>query len=245
MSSKIITVWGGGNSGKSTFSVNLSCALSTRDLLVGLVSSNLTYGDLQSFFGRNVPPEKGLFQALNEDNPNIGEIFAEYAESKNLFFLSVPTHYSGLLCDTVTLQSVERLINSASLVFDFLVIDGSAELTNPVSGVGLWLAEKIYTLHKPSIAAQMWQKGVSDFVRELQIGEKQIHILQAPNGDFDDETYRSMTGLSFPHELPYVKRAGELENAGRPIYFFRDRTCRRYAKVLERIATGICGGEKP
>lgn len=245
MSGKIIAVWGDSNSGKTTFAVNLACALSKRDILVGLVSSNLTYGDLQVFFGQNVPPEKGLFHALSEDNPNTGEKFAEYAESKNLFFLSVPTHYSGLLCDTVTLQSVERMINSASLAFDILIVDGAAEVTNPVSGVGLWQAEGIYTLHKPSIAAQMWQIGVSDFVRELHIGEKQIHILQAPNGDFDDKTYRSMTGLAFAYELPFVKRAGELENAGTPLYFLRDRTCSRYGKVLERVANGICGGEKP
>lgn len=243
MSGKIIAVWGGSNSGKTTFAVNLACALSTRDRLVGLISSNLTHGDLQVFFGQSVPPQKGLFHALNEDNPNIGEKFTEYAESKNLFFLSVPTHYTGLLCDTVTLREVERMMNAAALVFDILIVDGAAEVTNPVSGVGLWLAERIYTLHKPSIAAKMWHEGVADFVRELHIAEKQIHILQLPNGEFDDKTYRSMMGLPFAYDLPYVKRAGELENAGTPIYFFRDRTCRRYGKVLEQIAKGICGGE--
>lgn len=245
MSSKIIAVWGGNNSGKTTFAVNLACALSVRDQLVGLISSNLTYGELQIFFGQSVPPEKGLFKALSEDNPNIGEKFTEYTESKNLFFLSVPTRYTGLLCDAVTLEEVERMINAASLVFDILIVDGAAEVTNPVSGVGLWLAEKIYTLHKPSIAAQMWHRGVADFVRELHIAEKQIHVLQSPNGDFDDKTYRGMTGLSFSCELPHIKRAGELENAGIPLYFYRDRPCRRYGKILEEIANRICGGEKP
>lgn len=245
MGSKIYTVWGGNNSGKTTFAVNLACALSKREVLVGLISSNLTYGDLQVFFGQSVSPEKGLFQALNEDNPNIGEKFTEYEESKNLFFLSVPTRYTGLLSDTVTLQEVERMMNAASLVFDILIVDGTAELTNPVSGVGLWQAERIYTLHKPSIAAHMWHQGVSDFVRELHIAEKQTHILLAPNGDFDDKAYQSMAELSFAYELPYVKQAGELENAGTPLYFFRDRAGRRYRKVLEEIATGICGGGKP
>jgi hypothetical protein len=245
VSSKIITVWGGNNSGKSTFATNLACALSARDRLVGLISTNLVFGELQIFFGQNVPPEKGLFRALSEDNPNIGEKFVESGESKNLFFLSVPTRYTGLLCDTVTLAQVEQMINAASVTFDILVIDGAAELTNPVSGVGLWLAETICTLHRPSIAAQMWHQGVSDFVRELHIAEKQIHILQAPDGQFDDQTYREMTGLSFSFELPYVKRASELQNAGTPLYFCRDRACRYYGKVLEQIADNICGGGKP
>jgi len=245
MSSKIIAVWGGSNSGKSTFATNLACALSAHERLVGLISSNLVFGELQIFFGQNVPPEKGLFRALSEDNPNIGEKFAASGESKNLFFLSAPTRYAGLLCDTITFEQVEQMITAAAVVFDILVIDGAAELTNPVSGVGLWLAETICTLHRPSIAAQMWHQGVSDFVRELHIAEKQTHILQATNGEFDDQTYREMTGPSFPFELPYVKRASELQNAGTPLYFYRDRACRYYSKVLEQIADGICGGGKP
>lgn len=245
MGSKIYTVWGGKNSGKTTFAVNLACALSKRNLLVGLISSNLIYGDLQVFFGQSVPPEKGLFQALNEDNPNIGDKFTVYEGSKNLFFLSVPTHYTGLLCDDVSLQEVERMMNAASMVFDILVVDGAAEVTNPVSGIGLWLAEKIYTLHKPSIAAQMWYRGVSDFTRELHIAQKQTHILLAPNGEFDDKTYRSMMELTFLYELPYIRRAGELENAGTPLSLFHDRVCRQYGKMLEKIATESCGGGKP
>lgn len=243
MSGRIIAVWGSNSSGKSTFAVNLACAISSRDRLVGLISSNLVYGNLQVYFGQSVPLEKGLFHAINEDNPNIGEKFTEYEESKNLFFLSIPTHYTGLLCDTVTLQNVERMITAATLVFDVLIIDGSGELTNAVSSVGLWMSERIYTLHKPSIAAQMWHQGVADFVRELHIAGKQIHILRTPNGDFDSKTYQSMTELSFAYEMPFVKRAGELENAGTPIYFFHDRTCRRYGRVLEKISGEICGGK--
>lgn len=137
------------------------------------------------------------------------------------------------------------MLNSAALVFDILLVDGAAEINNPVSGVGLWLAESIFTLHRPSIAAQMWHRGVSDFTRELHIGKKQTHILLASNGEFDDKTYRSMIELPFAYELPYIKRASELQNAGMPLYFFRDRPCRRYSKVLEEITSRICGGEKP
>ena len=159
MENRIYTIWGANHSGKTTFAVNLACALSKHDLLVGLISSNLIYGELQIFFGQSVTFEKGLYKALQEDTPNLGEKFIEYEEIKNLFFLSVPTHYSGLLCDTVTMQSAEQLIINASITFDVLIIDGSAEMNNPIYSVGLWLADKIFTLHRPSIAAQMWHQG--------------------------------------------------------------------------------------
>lgn len=242
MGSKTIAVWGRDNSGKTTFAVNLACALAKRDRLIGLISSNLIYGNLQIYFGQSVPSGKGLFKGLNDDNPNIGEKFSEYEGCKNVFFLSVPNNYTGLLCDSITLQSVEKLIAAASLVFDIIIIDGSGDVTNPISSAGLWMAERIYTMYKPSISAQMWHKGVEDFVRELHIKEKQINVMQAPNGDFCDKTFKSLIELPFAYELPFVKRAGELENTGTPVYFYRDNSCGRYSKVLDRIADVICGG---
>ncbi|WP_369282986.1 cobalamin biosynthesis protein CobQ [Oscillibacter sp. GMB15532] len=241
--SKILTVWGGGHCGKTTFAVSLACALANRDLLVGLVSSNLIHGELQTFFGQAVPKEKGVFQALREENPNPGELFTPNGESKNLFFLSVPTRYTGLLCESVTLEKAERLLNHAALTFDVLVVDGSAQLANPISGVGLWLADTVLTLHKPSVAARLWQTGVTAFVRELHLAEKQAHILLSPNGSFDEKTYRDMTKLAFAAELPYVKQAAELENAGTPLYLCRDRECRRYRRALDQLAGTLMGGE--
>jgi len=72
--------------GKTTFAVNLACVLSKRDVLVGLISSNLTYGELQTFFGQVVSPGKGLYEALHEDNPNIGgEIHRVWGKQKPVF----------------------------------------------------------------------------------------------------------------------------------------------------------------
>lgn len=242
--SKILAIWGGKHCGKTTFAVNLGCALSERGVLTGLISSNLTYGELQTFFGQTIPNGKGLFEALGAENPNIGELFTACPDSKNLFLLSVPTRYSGLLCDNVTLEDAEQMLRAAALVFDVLIVDASTDLNNPVSGVGLWLADVVFTLHRPSIAAQMWQVGVSDFLRELHLSEKQTHILLSPNGEFDEKTYRHMTGLVFACELPHIRHAAELENAGTPLYFFRDRSCGQYKKVLKKL-TETLGGDTP
>jgi len=58
MSGKIISVWGDSGSGKSTFAASLACALARRDYLIGIISSNLTYGNLQIFYGQSVQPER-------------------------------------------------------------------------------------------------------------------------------------------------------------------------------------------
>ncbi len=244
MSSKFIAVWGNKNSGKTTFAVNLACVLAKRGYLTGVISSNLSYGELQVFYRQIVPMEKGLFRALEENNPNIGEKFVEYEACKNVFFLSVPTHYTGLLCDCITLSHAERMLMDASLVFDILILDGAGAINNPVSDTGLWLSERIYTIHKPSISAQLWYKGMEDFQKELRITEKQTHILLEPDGAFDSRAFRAGMDLSFSYELPFVKRAPELENAGRPICLEAAGACRRYTKVLANVANEICGGTK-
>ena len=105
-------------------------------------------------------------------------------------------------------------MTDASLVFDILIVDGAGYINNPVSDTGLWLAEKIYTLYKPSIAAQMWLKGMEDFIKELHIAEKQVNILREPDGEFDTKAFKDMVELAFPYELSFVKCAPELENAG-------------------------------
>ncbi len=99
------------------------------------MSSNLIYGELQTFFGQAVPREKGLFAAFSGDNPNPGELFTSSGKTRTCFFLSVPTRYTGLLFEAVTLEKAETLLNNAALMFDVLIVDGSAQLANPVSGV--------------------------------------------------------------------------------------------------------------
>ena len=56
---KIISVQGMGGVGKTTFSVNLGCALAERDKIVVILSSELNYSTLSSFLSTNI----------NENNP--------------------------------------------------------------------------------------------------------------------------------------------------------------------------------
>ena len=65
MNAKIITVWGANGSGKTTVAVNLAAALADRDMMVGIISSKLTYGELQSVFGKRIEPEKGIYKAIS------------------------------------------------------------------------------------------------------------------------------------------------------------------------------------
>ncbi len=47
MNAKVIAVWGANGSGKTTTAVNLAFSLSRRNFTVGLISSNIYYGEMQ------------------------------------------------------------------------------------------------------------------------------------------------------------------------------------------------------
>ena len=47
MNAKVIAVWGANGSGKTTTAVNLAFSLSQRNFTVGLISSNIYYGEMQ------------------------------------------------------------------------------------------------------------------------------------------------------------------------------------------------------
>jgi len=64
MSSKIITVWGSNGSGKTTIAANLGIAIAERNLMVGIISSKLYYGELQGIFAKRLENDKGIYNAI-------------------------------------------------------------------------------------------------------------------------------------------------------------------------------------
>ena len=64
MNAKVIAVWGANGSSKTTTAVNLAFSLSQRNFTVGLISSNIYYGEMQMLCGCNVPDDRGIYHAL-------------------------------------------------------------------------------------------------------------------------------------------------------------------------------------
>ena len=61
MNAKIISVWGANGSGKTTTTVNLAYSLAQRNFTVGVLSSNIYYGEIQTIFGCNIPDDSGIY----------------------------------------------------------------------------------------------------------------------------------------------------------------------------------------
>ena len=86
MNSKIITVWGANGGGKTSVAVSLGVSLSERNVMVGIVSSKLYYGELQGVFGKRLEQDKGIYKAIT-NGCNTKNMFESAGNGSNLFFL--------------------------------------------------------------------------------------------------------------------------------------------------------------
>lgn len=234
MNAKIITVWGVNGSGKTTTAVNLAMAIAERGFMVGIISSKLYYGELQGLFGKRVEADKGTYCAILK-GCNTKNKFAE-TENPNLFFLSVHNSFDGMLLTAISGETIKELIDDAVIRFDYIIIDGNEELNNPISSIGLTMADKIINVHRASVKDCIWFSAMSHMIGLLHLSDKTIHILNAYDKTCDKAAYINSLGLKFDFELPFVDNARILENSGKVIYSSRNGTG-VYKKIIQRIAS--------
>lgn len=236
MNAKVIAIWGANGSGKTTTAVNLALALAERNFMVAVISSKIYYGELQTFFGKRVEQDKGICRAIS-NGCNTRNMFIE-TDNPNLYFLSVPNAFDGMLLTAINGDTIHELLKDASIRFDYIVVDGSEELNNPVSSIGLTMADKVIAVHRASVKDCMWFSSMASMISLLQLADKTMHILNAYDKTCDKIAYINSITLKFEFELPYVENAKIMENSGKQIYNSRNGTG-IYRKMLDRLASKI------
>lgn len=240
MNTNIICVWGSGGSGKTTVSVNLGMALAERNYIVGIISSKLYYGEMQGLFGKRIENEKGLYTAIS-NGCNTKNTFVPVTQKANLFILSVPNSFDAMLLSAISGDTARDLIYDAAMRFDYIIIDGSEELNNPISSIGMSMASKIVTVHRVSVKDCSWQSSMENTVRLLHLADKQLHVINSYDKTCDKVAFISNIGLKFAFELPYVQNAKILENSGKLIYESKMGT-REYKKIIQRLTSQLMNG---
>lgn len=236
MNAKIITVWGVNGSGKTTVAANLAMAIAERNLMVAVISSKLYYGELQTLFGKRVEPDKGLYRAISNGS-NTRNMFVE-TDNPNLYFLSVQNGFDGMLLTAINGDAAQELLNDASIRFDYIIVDGSEELNNPVSSIALTMSDRVVTVHRASVKDCIWYSSMKSMISLLHLADKTIHILNAYDKTCDKVAYLNGLGLRVEFELPFVDNAKILENSGKLIYCSKNGTG-IYRKMLQRLAAKI------
>lgn len=235
MSSKIITVWGATGSGKTSIAANLGIAIADRNLMVGIISSKLYYGELQSIFGKRLEHDKGIYNAI-ANGCNTKNMFESAVSGSNLFFLSVPNGFDAMLLTAMSGETAKDLIEDAVMRFDYIIIDGNEELNNPISSLGLTMSSKIVIAHRASAKDCIWQASMENTMQLLNLTDKSIHVLNGYDKTCDKMTYMNNVGVKFDFELPYITNAKILENSGKPFYT-SSTVPNEYKKTIQKLAS--------
>ena len=220
MNAKVIAVWGANGSGKTTTAVNLAFSLSQRNFTVGLISSNIYYGEMQMLCGCNVPDDRGIYHALmGGETKNM----LVQAGKTSVFVLSVPDKFDAMR-------------------FDYLVIDGNTDLNNPISSIGMTEADKLLVVHRPSVKDCLWHDSMRNVFDLLNLSYKTAHILNAHDKSCDLSAYKSSIGLTFDFELGYVENANIYANTGQAIVFHDLKQEREYISGMKALTSSVILG---
>ena len=233
----ILTTWGAAGSGKTTLAINLALALAESDYMIGIISSKLYYGELQNHFKTRVEPEQGIYKALQ--NGNTKNMFVQAGNKSSVFFLSPPNDFNAMLMSAVSLDSAKDMIEDAAMRFDYLIIDGSEELNNPISSIGLVLASQILMVHYPSVKDYTWYQGMSNMMDILRLRDKSVHILNGYDKSCDKAAFMLSLGVEFKYDLDYVENAKIYENSGSLIYSQGSAGTKAYRKAINKIASAV------
>ena len=239
MNAKIVTVWGANGSGKTTVAVNLAAALADRDLMVGIISSKLTHGELQSVFGKRVEPEKGIYKAIS-NGCNTKNMF-EATDNPNLFILSPPNVFDGMLLTAISADTVKDLIEDSTIRFDYIIIDGSEELNNPVSSIGLTMSNKIVRVYKVCAKDCIWHKAMENLTDLIHIRSKTITVINGYDKSCDKMAFLSGLDTKPDFELPFVANCPTLTNSGKLIYNSKLVNA-HYKKTIQKLASQVMLG---
>jgi len=239
MRAKIIAVWG--YKGKTTFAVNLAWSLvkHKNDKIVTLLSSNLTFGDLQGHFGQTILDKNGLLHALvGEERPR-KYLWKAGNDSiwKDIFLMALPNEYDSLLVEEPTLDRVEALVEdlSATESTDYLIVDCSGDLHNPITGAALAMTDTIILLHNPGWASYHWYRGMRSFRDQLSLDSKTSHLISGHDRSCNVSQYIDELNLTILDEIPHVSNARFYENNGTPICSEESRATRSYREAMQRI----------
>lgn len=235
---KIISVFGKNGSGKSTLAVNLACALAEEDKVVILFSANLDYGSIQIFFGETILPEYGVLNALNDTSEQPQNKLTPIKKFKNIFLLGVPNAQQECYIEDMEQKKVENLFQRLKICSDFIIVDSTSNLRDPITLMGLHLADQVVCTFTPSVETYLWYKSTWNFFHLF--GRDQVLLVL---GNFHLgcalPDFRKQTELDFSFVLPEVEEAYIRQNTGQPIFRGSSKSCKAYKTAIQLIAHNI------
>lgn len=243
---KIIAVYGANGSGKTTIACNLAYLLS-RDNVTGIMSTDMQYGNLQHFYGMNIPKDKDLSSMLiNGPKEEFMRYFNFHPDNQNLFVSSIADDVNCLKladeasCDGAFAKSIYEELKDA---FHYLIVDCATYVNNPLTIYALLLADRIIKITKPDIQGVAFDVAHNAIFDALELSENKIlHLTNNDQNYVGVKSIERSFNVHFALHIPTCKGIEKAENKGIPICQSGTGS-KEYHKSMQALYNLIGGGD--
>jgi ATPases involved in chromosome partitioning len=242
---KTIATWG--LTGKTTMAVNLATTLATMNskALICLLSTQNTYGDIQGFFGQTIQPNHSLLGAF-EDGTDLTNCLWKASEQENnplsrIFLLSLPNQVELFDIPRPSFAEAEMLLDKLRGLglFDYIVVDGTSDIREPLSTAALAQAQQVLCLHRPGIASLHWYISIKNILGQLDEGNRVMHIEYAHDDSCSADKYFGSLNLQAGAVVPLVRNARQYENEGIPIVQNTSREAIAFSRAMQGLVASL------
>ena len=133
------------------------------------------------------------------------------------------------------------LIKEVREEFDYIIIDGSEELNNPVSSIGLTMSNKIVRVYKVCAKDCVWHKAMENLTDLIHIRSKTITVINGYDKSCDKMAFLNGLDTKPDFELPFVSNCPTLTNSGKLIYNSKLANG-HYKKTIQKLASQVMLG---
>lgn len=239
---KNIAIFGKSGSGKSTLAANLACAMANKDKVVAIISANLQHGSIQIFFNTIIKDNKGIFHALNDVTEREQEMLTQCNDvHPNIYLLATPNNHKDYYAEEIEIRKFESMVRRLSVFTDYIIFDLKEDLNNPITAMGLYLADIACVTYNPSYDSIYWHKTMQTLFNQMLLEDRLIPVVSPHDMGCSMDQFFRETGIEYAKILPTVDRAKIYENSGTPIYFKKEKSkqIKSYRQAVDQVLYDI------
>ena len=216
---KTIAFWGKDGSGKSTIASNIAIGLANAGHIVGIVSTNISYGSIQHYFGLNIPEQKSITEAIeNFTDIDIKQRFVQHPKQKNLFLLSL-ANSQHCLYKTEIEDGEETFIENLKSIdaIDYILIDCTDSIYDNLTTVALVSADKVIYVFKPDIQNSSFLSSHTALISNIpNLNCSLSYVCNSNKNYIDLKQLQSAHKISFLTVMPYCSQVEVAASEGDP-----------------------------
>lgn len=204
----LIAIWGRDGIGKSTLCDAL-CVWFARQGITAVIDTDLTQPTLpMRVNGKHFDADTSLGRAVS--GIGLGDMtryLHQHPKQKALFYAGL-TDKDEFLSYEIGLEAddtAEDIIEECSELADTVVLDLSAQRTDPFVPCALVHADKIITLYTPDVQGVCWFNAVKPLLESMEAQGRLLTVAAMAGRHHDLSAVEKAVDVKFAAALPYVK----------------------------------------